>query len=523
LAGFTSSTGTYGAVPYARLAPANPMPSIIVFDELAIQRTTSVASAPGAVDFQRSSSLGDYASGPDSFIAGSSYCGTSGTFSVALGSSHSRAMSSNSGVFCTHASIVEAALSYIGGGDGNSIGTTGHSSHIGGGANNKLGDTAAFSQSSGIMAGDNGIVRAVQSAIVCGLSNTVTGNRSAIGAGSGGSVSSSDSFISAGTSNQVSGVNSFVGAGSTNRIILTSSESAIIAGINNTVSSSIRSGIVSGGSNTIDSASSNSCVVSGANNTITSCVSSAILTGDTNMVGLGGDRSAIVSGRDNITQQPDVMLAGIGLATLPSDTGYGRAIVGRYNLENTVALIGPTLPYSVAPFPSLIQSSTVPNTTTNQRIFVVGNGTSAVSRNNAFSVLNDGSAVSGGKVVVANGSADFAEYFETESGEKLMVGTPVVFTGKGRTIRPSLPDELPFGVVSNTAAYIANAGGEEWTNKYLSDKDGNPVFETVDIEEEEDVTEIVTETRMSKVFDGVWKLVKQTVDVPHRVMERRNH
>lgn len=64
----------------------------------------------------------------------------------------------------------------------------------------------------------------------------------------------------------------------------------------------------------------------------------------------------------------------------------------------------------------------------------------------------------------ANGY-DYAEVFETADGQPLEPGTPVAHAG-GRRVRPALPGEVPFGVVSATATIIGNCG-LSWQGKHL--------------------------------------------------------
>lgn len=77
---------------------------------------------------------------------------------------------------------------------------------------------------------------------------------------------------------------------------------------------------------------------------------------------------------------------------------------------------------------------------------------------------------------------DFAEYFESKSGEKIPNGTTVVLDGE--KIRPALPGETPIGVISATAGVALNGGGSEagnsWGQKYLRDDFGEKIYEEVE-------------------------------------------
>lgn len=102
-----------------------------------------------------------------------------------------------------------------------------------------------------------------------------------------------------------------------------------------------------------------------------------------------------------------------------------------------------------------------------------GNQGPPINRANLFSVTIDGNAHVAG--AYQSGGADFAEFFESESGAKIPVGTPVVFAGP--KIRPALLGETPFGVVSATASLIGNSG-DEWHGMYERNPDGSFILET---------------------------------------------
>ena len=44
--------------------------------------------------------------------------------------------------------------------------------------------------------------------------------------------------------------------------------------------------------------------------------------------------------------------------------------------------------------------------------------------------------------------ADYAEYFESASGESIPIGTPIVFNDNGK-IKEAQLDQIPVGVISN--------------------------------------------------------------------------
>lgn len=89
------------------------------------------------------------------------------------------------------------------------------------------------------------------------------------------------------------------------------------------------------------------------------------------------------------------------------------------------------------------------------RVFMVGNGASAFTRSNIFSVTSNGNTYTSN--IYVNGSADFAEYFESDDGKRIVPGTSVVLLSNGK-VRKASDDEDGdlMGVVSTTAAIIEN-------------------------------------------------------------------
>ena len=82
-------------------------------------------------------------------------------------------------------------------------------------------------------------------------------------------------------------------------------------------------------------------------------------------------------------------------------------------------------------------------------------------------VKGDGDVEANG--TVTSNSFDFAEYFESEDGQTISNGTTVVLVGD--KIRPAVEGEIPFGVISATAAFIGNKG-LDWRGRYERDNFG---------------------------------------------------
>lgn len=100
----------------------------------------------------------------------------------------------------------------------------------------------------------------------------------------------------------------------------------------------------------------------------------------------------------------------------------------------------------------------------------------AVKNNNEAQVIIKGNGNIEANGTVTSNSYDFAEYFESESGEKIPNGTPVILVENTGKIRIAEKDEIPFGVISATACFIGNQG-LEWQDKYLKDNFGAVLYD----------------------------------------------
>lgn len=148
-----------------------------------------------------------------------------------------------------------------------------------------------------------------------------------------------------------------------------------------------------------------------------------------------------------------------GNATLAS--AYGQTAIGYYNREYAAS------------------SASAKNT---DAIFIVGNGSSASARSNAFRVGNAGTF---GATYYSSG-ADYAEFFEWADGNSNgedRVGRFV--TLEGDKIRlATFEDEFILGVVSGNPSIVGDSHDDQWKSMYLYDMFGRPVYETVIIPEE---------------------------------------
>ena len=134
-----------------------------------------------------------------------------------------------------------------------------------------------------------------------------------------------------------------------------------------------------------------------------------------------------------------------------------RGFATTENTATTTAAVGP------ATFSSFLKDGTgTQSLAANANIFVVRNTSSA-----CFIVKGDGDCEADG--TVSSNSFDFAEYFESTDGKAIPDATPVVLD-KGK-IRQAIKGEVPFGVISATAAFVGNKG-LDWQGRYKRDNFG---------------------------------------------------
>ena len=240
------------------------------------------------------------------------------------------------------------------------------------------------------------------SAILAGQNNRITSNvrNSMIGAGLNNIVFGDNTAIVAGTGNTAGGNANFIGGGTGNYLIGTAN--GIVSGSSNSISNSqaTYNVILSGTSNFILSGISNSIIGAGSNNTI-SANNSGIFAGlNNNIIGPTGIYSAIGGGQSNVISIGNSFCCGDNLELTQYD--YPSAAFGRYNLQGVTGT----------------------GLTAGNRIFMVGIGTPG-NRRNGFSVNDKGLCVANSSF--ATGGADFSEYFESHStySQKLEYGEPV--------------------------------------------------------------------------------------------------
>ena len=110
--------------------------------------------------------------------------------------------------------------------------------------------------------------------------------------------------------------------------------------------------------------------------------------------------------------------------------------------------------------------------------FLVARSAYPSSTDTEFILRGDGEAYADGSW--NNSGADFAEYFESATGNAITVGMTVVL--EGNKVRKALASEQPFGVVrpksmNSASMVIGNTAWNMWHSKYLQDEYGAYVME----------------------------------------------
>ena len=380
--------------------------------------------------------------------------GVSSTVGGGVGNQATGLSSTVGGGFTNQATV---SGSSVGGGVSNRA--TGVNSRVGGGDNNQ-----ATGQSSTIGGGSGNQATGRESTVGGGFQNQATGRESTVGGGFQNQATGRSSTVGGGSLNQATALDSTIGGGFENRA---TQSSATVGGGSRNQATALNSTVGGGRNNQSTGVDS---VIGGGNNNRSTAFESTVGGGRDNQA--TGQSSTVAGGFNNVaTAQYSAALGGEGLRL----TAAHSSAVGKFNEPG-----------------AFVYSDEIPPS---ERIFMVGYGNGDLDRFNLFSVTADGNAHIRG-TLYTTGGADFAEFFESASGERIALGTPVVFSEQTGKIRPAKEGELPFGVISNTASYIGNAGEEEWVHKYERHQDGSLVWETY--ERTEDVPVFVEKEVTSK-------------------------
>ena len=361
--------------------------------------------------------------------------------------------------------IINGSYGFIGGGQLNSItalGTTHWGAVVCGGNSNAVsgGDVSSGNSTPGgivsgfgnkvqqkggfVGAGYNNTVNGVNSAVVCGDSNNVSANNSIICCGSLNNAptknlinsGASYSFVGAGIGNQITSGGTLRGNGG--------GFSSIVGGDNNIINGGTTApGMFIGGGFSNTAVSTGSSIVGGTLNYVSGIYTS---------IGGGASNTASVA--------YSCIPGGLGLNANIASSTAAACIVGTYNR--------------------------IAASSTGSALFMVGNGATEPTRNNAFSVLNTGNCYAQGTFF--GGGADYAEYFEAGPADipYLTTGTTVEIDSDTGYIRPALAGGVPDGVVRpkgfGISTVIGNACEDDWQGKYLRSDDGSYIMELVPLE-----------------------------------------
>jgi len=216
--------------------------------------------------------------------------------------------------------------------------------------------------------------------------------------------------------------------------------------------------------------------------TISGGKANTIIADDNNKSSIG---STISGGQDNLIENTDygTIAGGHGLQLSNPMINQARFACGQFNDETNMGF---------------------------DRVFVIGGGTDDAMRSNLFSVDDSGNVrVPMGASLMTVG-ADFAEYFESKSGQSIPIGTTVELDSQTGKISACRSGETPFGVVSNTAGFIGNSYDEAWVGKYQRNLDGSIVYETIvvkEVEEGETAPHTRKVPKVSKDYDPKHKYI----------------
>ena len=162
--------------------------------------------------------------------------------------------------------------------------------------------------------------------------------------------------------------------------------------------------------------------------------------------------------------------------------GAGQTVFGHFNVSNTSGSTGGTTGHAL----------------------IVGNGTSATARSNAFRVTYAGLTYAKG--AYSSTGADYAEYFEWEDGNpnnEDRRGLFVTFAGGNKIRIANATDKYILGAVSGKPVIIGNTDDDDqWAQRFLKDEYGEFIMQQLEKEREvkvidnetgEEKTEIITE------------------------------
>lgn len=148
---------------------------------------------------------------------------------------------------------------------------------------------------------------------------------------------------------------------------------------------------------------------------------------------------------------------------------------------------------------NIVDSGTTSTYSRNTYVRIVGNGTSATSRSNAYTLDWQGNGTFAGTVSSSTG-ADYAEYFEWKDGNpnnEDRVGYIVTLDGD-KIVKANTGDDI-LGICSGTAMVLGDSAEWNWSKRYLTDDFGRIIYEDYDVEHEE-----VKDKNTGEVLEKAW-------------------
>ena len=136
--------------------------------------------------------------------------------------------------------------------------------------------------------------------------------------------------------------------------------------------------------------------------------------------------------------------------------------------------------------------------------FIIGNGTDNSNRANAFTVDWSGNVAAAG--TTTSTGADYAEYFEWADGnvnDEDRVGYIVELDGDKIKLANQYTEDV-LGIISGTTSLIGDDAEFNWHKKYLTDKYGRFIYETVHYVHEEGTDNEWSEDVKQKVINPAY-------------------
>jgi len=154
--------------------------------------------------------------------------------------------------------------------------------------------------------------------------------------------------------------------------------------------------------------------------------------------------------------------------------GFNNSVTGDYGYSHGVGNVADFLETTIGAYSDRTAG-------VNANLFIIGGGSDAASRANLFRVDGQGFTYNSSGSYL--GGADYAEYFESEEGNEIPVGTIVELVGS--KIKVCENSENAIGVISANPGIIGNSdggAGDEWVGKYEKDEWGTPLYESHELE-----------------------------------------